>query len=84
MLSPQETTAVQAFLTKQEQKDVKLVMGGLRSSTPGGAGAGTGERGKGAGAKTGPNGEKVGDRLEVSGESILLVKEIAERVAEDG
>ena len=82
MLSPEETTAVKAFLTKEDQKDAKLVMGGMRTSTPGGVG--TGARGKGAGAKTGPNGEKVGDRLEVSGESILVVKEIAERVAEDG
>eukprot|EP00904_Undaria_pinnatifida_P001683 jgi/Undpi1/11515/HiC_scaffold_30.g13812.m1 len=82
VLSPEETTAVKAFLTKEDQKDAKLVMGGMRTSTPGGAG--TGARGKGAGAKTGPNGEKVGDRLEVSGESILVVKEIAERVAEDG
>lgn len=81
MLSAEETTAVQTFLTKQNPKDAKLVMGKPRRPT-GGV-----ERPRGAaarGAKAGSHGEKVGDRLEVSGESILLVKEVAERIAADG
>lgn len=80
MLSTEETTAVQTFLTKQSPQDARIVMGGRGSSSQGRA-AGTGT---GVEAKTGPLGEKVGDRLEVSGESIIVVKEVAERIAKDG
>ena len=82
VLSTEETAAVQTFLTKRDPKYVKLVMGGLRSSSGGGSLAGGG--GRPAESKTGPQGERVGDRLEVSGESILLVKEVSERIAQDG
>lgn len=69
---------MQTFLTKQEPADAKLVMGGLRSSN-----SSKGAGGKGAGGKKGPLGEMVGDRLEVSGECMLVVKDVAERVAKD-
>lgn len=80
MLSAEETTAVQTFLTKPKKpQDAKMVMGGM------GMGGGTENR-RAAGSsssKKGPLGETVGDRLEVSGESLLLVKEVAERIAQD-
>lgn len=82
VLSAEETPAVLTYLTKRDPKDVKLIMGGLKSSR-GGRGREGGRR-EARGTKTGPHGEQVGDRLEVSGESILLVKEVAERVAKDG
>ncbi|CAM9285730.1 unnamed protein product [Ectocarpus sp. 13 AM-2016] len=82
VLSGQETTAVQTFLTKPKKaQDAKMVIGGLGGRTPssrrGGGGASS------SSTKKGPLGESVGDRLEVSGESILLVKEVAERIAQD-
>ncbi|CAM9747632.1 unnamed protein product, partial [Ectocarpus fasciculatus] len=81
VLSAQETTAVQTFLTKPKKaQDAKMVIGGLGgkpSSRRGGGGASS------SSTKKGPLGETVGDRLEVSGESILLVKEVAERIAQD-
>lgn len=78
MLSAEETTAVQTFLTKPNKpQDAKMVMGGLR-----GRESSSSSR-QSSSSKRGPLGEKVGDRLEVSGESILLVKEVAQRIAQD-
>eukprot|EP00752_Nemacystus_decipiens_P011989 g10629.t1 len=82
VLSAGETTAVQTFLTKPKKpQDAKMVMGGMRGSS-----SNSNRRATGSGpssSKKGPLGETVGDRLEVSGESILLVKEVAERIAKD-
>lgn len=64
------------YLTKRDPKDVKLITRGGRSREGG--------RREARGTKPGPHGEQVGDRLEVSGESILLVKEVSERIAKDG
>lgn len=83
VLSAEETTAVQTFLTKPKKtQDAKMVIGGMggRSSNSDRRAAGSSSSSK----KKGPLGETVGDRLEVSGESILLVKEVAERIAQDG
>lgn len=73
---------MQTFLTKPKKaQDAKMVIGGLGEGKPssrrGGGGASS------SSTKKGPLGESVGDRLEVSGESILLVKEVAERIAQD-
>ena len=77
VLSAEETTAVQTFLTKPNKpQDAKMVMGGMRGSS-------SSSSRQASSSKRGPLGEKVGDRLEVSGESILLVKEVAERIAQD-
>lgn len=84
---------MQTFLTKPKKpQDAKMVMGGLTmagsSSNPNRRAAGSGS-GPGSSSssskkkKKGPLGETVGDRLEVSGESILLAKEVAERIAQD-
>ena len=81
VLSAEETTAVQTFLTKPKKpQDAKMVMGGMAGSF---SNSDRRAAGSGSSKKKGPLGETVGDRLEVSGESILLVKEVAERIAQD-
>lgn len=80
VLSAEETTAVQTFLTKPKKpQDAKMVMGGMSGSSSNSSRRAAGS----SSSKKGPLGETVGDRLEVSGESILLVKEVAERIAQD-
>jgi len=82
VLSAEETTAVQTFLTKPNKpQDAKMVMGGMRGRE--GSSSSSSRQGLASSSKRGPLGERVGDRLEVSGESILLVKEVAERIAQD-
>ncbi|CAM9855624.1 unnamed protein product [Scytosiphon promiscuus] len=89
VLSGAETTAVQTFLTKPKTpQDAKMVIGGLGGEGRGGKGASSSDRRRGGSSssspkKKGPLGETVGDRLEVSGESILLVEEVAQRIAQD-
>lgn len=72
---------MQTFLTKPKKpQDAKMVMGGMGGAPANRRAAGAPSSSK---KKKGPLGETVGDRLEVSGESILLVKEVAERIAQD-
>lgn len=83
VLSAEETTAVQTFLTKPNKpQDAKMVMGGMRGRE-GSSSSRQASSSSSSSSKRGPLGERVGDRLEVSGESILLVKEVAERIAQD-
>lgn len=72
MLSAGETTAVQAFLKSKDELPVYL--GGKKHSKGD-------NKGK---TPTGSRGESIGDRLEVSPESMVLVKEVASRIAEYG
>lgn len=72
-MSAGETTAVQAFTKSKDE--LPVFMGGKKRSKGGG---------RGGASPSGPRGEKVGDRLEVSPERIVLVKEVASRIAESG